>query len=113
MRRYILMGVVLVVAVLSVSLLVSVRRERAHQSVPQAGTGVVTIPVEGMACLACTARVKSALKGIDGVTDVEVKLEKRAAHVRYVQGKVSGEQLVSAINGLGYKAGIPQPEEAK
>lgn len=113
MRRYILMTVVLVVAVLSVSFLVRTRRGHAQQSVSQAGTSVVTIPVEGMVCLACTARVKSTLKAINGVAAVEVSLEDRVARVKYVEGKVSREQLVSAINRLGYRAGTPRAGETR
>lgn len=113
MRRYIVMTIVLVVAVLSVSLLVRTRRGHAQQSVSQADTSVLAIPVEGMACLACTARVKSTLKSINGVTEVEVNLEDRVARVKYVEGKVSREQLVSAINRLGYRAGTPRAEETR
>jgi Cu+-exporting ATPase len=68
----------------------------------------VTIPIEGMSCSACAARVKRALKAIDGVVEAEINLEHRNARVRYVEGKVSPERLVAAINQLGYKAGTPR-----
>ncbi|MGE0622892.1 MAG: heavy-metal-associated domain-containing protein [Pseudomonadales bacterium] len=70
----------------------------------------VLIPVEGMSCVVCAASVKNALQSIDGVQEAEIDLERREARVRYVEGKVSPEQLVAAINQLGYKAGAPAPE---
>lgn len=74
---------------------------------------MVTIPVEGMSCLACTAGVKRALKAINGVIEVEISLGDRVARVEYVEGKVSPEQLASAINRLGYRAGPPRVEETR
>ena len=70
----------------------------------------VTIPAEGMSCGACAARVKQTLKKIAGVQDVQVNLERRNIQVRYLEGQVSFERLVAAINQLGYKAGKPSAE---
>lgn len=67
----------------------------------------VTIPVESMSCAACAARVKKTLKEIPGVQAVELNLEHRNAQVRYLDGQVSPERMVAAINQLGYKAGKP------
>ena len=67
----------------------------------------VTIPIEGMSCAACAARVKKTLKEIPGVQAVELNLEHRNAQVQYVDAKVSTERMVAAINQLGYKAGKP------
>lgn len=69
----------------------------------------VTVPIEGMSCGACAARVKKTLKAIDGVREVHVNLEQRNASIEYEQGKVAPERLTAAINGLGYKAGTPAP----
>lgn len=68
---------------------------------------IVIIPVQGMVCGSCVARVKRAVKSLDGVEQVNVSLETREARVRYDELKVTPEQLVSTINGLGYKAGVP------
>ncbi len=72
-----------------------------------ASATVVQIPVEGMSCAACAASVKKTLTSIGGVTDVEVSLVERRARVRFDASRVSPEQLVAAIKGLGYKAGTP------
>jgi copper ion binding protein len=80
-------------------------------STPQVQT--ISIPVEGMSCVSCAARVKRALKGIDGVQHVEVSLERREAVVRFSTEKVTSERLGSAINALGYKAGQSRVVESK
>ena len=67
----------------------------------------VVIPIEGMSCSACAARVKKTLTGIDGVVDVEVNLAERNARVRFAPSKLSPDRLVSAVNGLGYQASAP------
>ena len=77
--------------------------EAQTSSAPQLKT--VSIPVEGMSCVSCAARVRRTLKSIDGVQHVEVSLERREAVVRFAADKVTSERLESAINSLGYKAG--------
>lgn len=66
-----------------------------------------TIPIEGMSCSACTARIKKALTSMDGVSRVEVNLAERNARIGFDPTKITSEQLVSAINGLGYRASEP------
>ncbi len=76
----------------------------------------VTLPVEGMSCGACAARIKKTLKPIAGVAAVEVSLERRNVRVRYAAGKLTPEALAKAINDLGYKASLPTtpaPEQEK
>lgn len=72
-----------------------------------AETRTVLIPVDGMSCAACVARVKKALASIEGVSNVEVSLVERRARVRFAAGRVRPDQLVAAINALGYRAGAP------
>jgi len=80
----------------------------AAESIPATSSaGTVAIPIEGMTCASCAAQVKKALRALDGVADVEVSLEHRIARVRYAADKVKPEDLVGAINRLGYKAGPP------
>lgn len=69
----------------------------------------IVIPVEGMSCVACAARIKRTLAAIAGVAHVEVNLGVRNARVGYDSSRVSPDRLVAAINGLGYRAGAPAP----
>ena len=67
----------------------------------------VTIPVDGMSCGACAARLKRALKDLDGVVEAEVSLEHSSARIRYVSTRTNPDKLVSAIRGLGFTPGVP------
>jgi copper chaperone CopZ len=69
---------------------------------------VVDIPVDGMACVACAASVKSAVKTLPGVVGVEVNLEKRNARVTYFANLLTPDRIVAAIDKLGYTAGMPK-----
>lgn len=73
----------------------------------------VTIPVEGMSCGACAARIKKTLKPLDGVAAVEVSLEHRNVRVRYAAAKLTSEVLAAAIDDLGYKASLPEAPAAE
>jgi Cd2+/Zn2+-exporting ATPase len=68
----------------------------------------VVIPVEGMSCMACAARVKKTLGSIAGVGDVHVSLAERNARVRFDPSRLAPDRLVAAISGLGYHAGPPR-----
>ena len=78
--------------------------------VTAAGESVV-IPIDGMSCSVCVARVKKTLKETHGVSEVQVSLEKRETEIRYDPAKVSPEKLAKAIEALGYKAGPPRAKE--
>lgn len=67
----------------------------------------VVIPVEGMSCGSCAAKVKRTLADIRGVGDAVVDLGERRVTVAYDPRQLSPGRLVAAINGLGYKAGTP------
>jgi|DewCreStandDraft_4_1066084.scaffolds.fasta_scaffold69064_2 copper chaperone CopZ len=109
MRRLVLIIIVSAVVILGVALFVSWRRAPTYVEGSQstADTKTVVIPVEGMVCASCTASVKRKLQSIDGVTEVEVSLERRETRVRYREGKTSPERLAAAINEVGFKAGAP------
>lgn len=71
----------------------------------------VDIPVEGMTCVLCAATVKKTVRSLDGVSSVEVSLEKRTARVTYAIGTISPDRIVAAVDQLGYKAGTPREVE--
>ncbi len=67
----------------------------------------VKIPVEGMSCGSCAARIKKNLVAIDGVLAASVSFDEKSAIVQYDGAKLAPNRLVSAISGLGFKAGTP------
>ena len=60
------------------------------------------IPVIGMACSACSAHVEKCLSHIEGVSSASVSLVGRSAIVEYDEGKVTLEDMKSAVNGIGF-----------
>lgn len=62
-----------------------------------------TLKVQGMTCNHCVMRVQKALKGVIGVQDVKVDLQKAEAEVTYDESKVTQEKLSFAVVEAGYK----------
>ncbi len=62
----------------------------------------VTLKVQGMTCGHCVSSVKGALDVVDGISDVEVKLEEGTVHVKYDESKVNVDQMKSLIDDQGY-----------
>ncbi len=67
----------------------------------------VKIPVEGMSCGSCAARIKKNLVSIDGVLAASVSFDEKSAIVQYDAAKLEPNRLASAISGLGFKTGTP------
>ena len=71
----------------------------------------VDIPVQGMTCAACQARVQRALQRQPGVVDASVNLMMQNATVPYDPAVTRPEALVEAIRDTGYGAELPRPEQ--
>lgn len=67
----------------------------------------LTIPVDGMACERCASRVKGTLTASEGVGDADVDLDQKRVVLHFDPHRTSGDKLVSAIDGAGFKAGTP------
>lgn len=67
----------------------------------------VKIPVEGMSCGSCAARIKKNLASIVGVHAASVSFDEKSAIIQYDARKLEPNRLASAITGLGFKAGTP------
>lgn len=108
-----------IVAITSLALIlvarfeVSVPERKSQGAISDHQAKAVAIPIAGMTCASCSARVKRTLESIDGVREVEVSLERREARVEYLDGKVSPGELLRRINDLGYRAGAPKLEGAR
>ncbi len=81
--------------------------------VPVAGpTTEWILPIEGMTCASCVARVEKALKKVPGVVSAEVNLATEKAQVT-VSGEAGGaEALVAAVEKAGYAAHVEDPSAA-
>ncbi len=72
----------------------------------------LTIPVQGMTCAACSARVQRTLERTPGVSGANVNLMTGAATISYDPAGVTPERLVEAIRETGYGAELPSPDAA-
>lgn len=59
------------------------------------------IKIGGMMCMHCVKHVEEAIKKVEGVTNVEVSLDKNEATVT---GTFKKQEVIKAINNAGYKA---------
>ena len=66
--------------------------------------------VTGMSCAACSARVEKAVNGVEGVTSCAVSL---LTNSMTVEGDVSPEAVVAAVEKAGYGASLQVRGEAK
>jgi P-type Cu+ transporter len=64
------------------------------------------LPVSGMTCASCAARVERTLNGLDGVT-ATVNYATERATVDFDDEAVGPEQLVDAVQSAGYGASLP------
>lgn len=78
--------------------------ETPKESAPAAES--VTLAIEGMTCASCSTAIRTALKRLDGVRDARVKADEKRAVVDYEPAKVTPQQMVDAVNKLGYQASV-------
>ena len=79
---------------------------------PSRSMGTATVPVSGMTCAACSARVQRALERVPGVSAANVNLMTGSATVEFDTEAVAPEQLVEAIRATGYDAELPGADES-
>lgn len=62
-----------------------------------------TLPVSGMSCASCVAKIEKALKNTEGVTSARVNLAAGRAAIAYDPSRVGLTDLASTVEGLGYR----------
>lgn len=72
-----------------------------------ASLAAVSLHVEGMTCPSCKVAVRTALSRLDGVKDAKIDVANKSASVAYDSTKVTPQQLVDALNRLGYPTSLP------
>ncbi|MBA3366366.1 MAG: cation-translocating P-type ATPase, partial [Actinobacteria bacterium] len=77
----------------------------------RAAETTLELPIEGMTCASCANRIEKKLNRIDGV-QAAVNYATEQAAVHYDPERVTPEQLVAVVEGIGYRARLPQPEPA-
>lgn len=65
---------------------------------------IIQLKIEGMHCEGCVRRVKHALGAVEGVRAETVEVG--SATVVVDSARVSPEQVVAAVNGIGFTARV-------
>jgi P-type Cu+ transporter len=66
-------------------------------------SNLIKLPIEGMTCASCVARVEKALRRVPGVASAEVNLATETATVALAEGAAAAS-LLEAVRGAGYEA---------
>jgi Cu+-exporting ATPase len=70
----------------------------------------VSLPIDGMTCAGCAARVERELNGLEGVS-ASVNLATERAAVDYDPAQADPALLVRAVEAAGYRAELPAGEQ--
>ena len=65
---------------------------------------ITTLSIEGMTCNGCVKHVDAALRGVAGVSAVEVKLADNVAKVVHDPEQSPIASLIAAVAEAGYEA---------
>lgn len=76
-----------------------------------AGVEKVTLPVTGMTCASCVAKVERAINGLEGVVRSSVNLATEKATVDYIPAMVTVHDMTRAVRSIGYD--VVEVEEAE
>ena len=63
------------------------------------------LEISGMSCGHCVSHVKSALEGVEGVSQADVSLESHEAEVT-LSSEVADSDLIAAVEAAGYQAEV-------
>ena len=69
--------------------------------------------VTGMTCAACQANVTRCVQKLSGVEEVNVSLLANQMTVSYDESKLDAQQIVQAVEGIGYGAAPVHPQSGK
>lgn len=64
------------------------------------------LDVLGMSCSSCVHHVGQALREVEGVTEVEVRLREGKVRVRHDPNEAPLERLIAALRDAGYEASL-------
>jgi Cu+-exporting ATPase len=80
--------------------------KRRASIMPTEGLKKVELPITGMSCASCVARIEKGLSKMSGIADVKVNFATEKATINFDPSQVHPGDFVSAIKDLGYEAGM-------
>jgi Cu+-exporting ATPase len=78
------------------------RTETTQKGPASDGTERIDLPVTGMSCAACSARVENTLSKLDGVESASVNLAAERATLIYHPSRTGVDRFIKTIEDLGY-----------
>ncbi len=71
---------------------------------------ILTLPVQGMTCASCVARVEKTLKNVEGISNASVNLATEQATIEFDALQVSVEKMQSVVADAGYTLVVPRQD---
>src|SRR5437879_8429908 len=75
-------------------------------------SATLTIPIEGMSCASCVAKIEHGLSAVPGVSRATVNLATEQATVEYQPGVTDPAAIKETIRSLGYTPVLPASPSA-
>ncbi len=69
-------------------------------------TNMLSLPVKGISCASCVAKIEKSLVRLLGVLDVTVNLAAERADIQYQTAELSPQQIIEAVENLGYQVEV-------
>ena len=66
----------------------------------------ITIKIKGMGCQNCVNAVTESLTELEGISKVNVSLEKESAEEEFDESKINADKMIEAIKELEYEASV-------
>lgn len=73
----------------------------------------LSLPVEGMTCASCVARVEKSIAHVEGVQDVTVNLASEKATITIDKSSTNYEEIKKAVEDAGYKIDFSSLDSSK
>ena len=71
--------------------------------VSESDVGELNYSIQGMTCAGCEAHIEHEVNQLEGILEVNANYETSSALVKYDKGKVTPDEIASAIGKTGYK----------
>ncbi len=68
----------------------------------------IEIPIRGMSCASCVAKIESGLSKLSGVEEVSVNFATQQATILYDPDIITVDRVIKQIQELGYEAGVEE-----
>ena len=86
--------------------IVSMREIKEKAAAKGAGAKTVSLPITGMSCASCAAKIEKGITGLSGIITASVNFATEKISITYDPEKVHLNDFVKTIKELGYGAGV-------